>query len=57
MYCTDSRPTKDELKRRRFECEACGDRFTTYEITSTELNALREKAGAVDDLRRLLGVS
>jgi transcriptional regulator NrdR family protein len=28
----DKRPSKNDLLRRRRECQSCGQRFTTYEL-------------------------
>lgn len=39
----DSRETPPDGIRRRRQCSKCGNRFTTYEITSVE-KALFEKA-------------
>lgn len=32
LFCIDSRPTPDSIKRRR-KCGVCGYRFLTFEIT------------------------
>lgn len=36
IHITDSRESKEYGVRRRRECEVCGHRFTTYEITDIQ---------------------
>lgn len=40
-FVIDSRQRDGELKR-RIECRNCGRRWTTYEVTEKDFNALRE---------------
>lgn len=42
----DSRPHQDETRRRR-QCDACGHRFTTREITEERLDWLRRAAAVL----------
>lgn len=52
--CMDSRPSKEvNGTRRRRECAACGQRFTTYEIAAAELEKLTA-AGARTEARKIL---
>ena len=37
----DSRTSEDGYQRRRRRCESCGFRWTTYEVKSDELKAMR----------------
>ena len=40
--CTDSRPERDMVRRRRL-CQSCGLRFSSIELTIEAYNALIEK--------------
>lgn len=52
--CMDSRPTKDAvtIRRRRF-CTACETRWTTYEYSSDDIEALRLIAAELNNARAL----
>lgn len=41
----DSRQVGEVAKRRRRKCTSCSERFTTYELTATEVQVLRGMAG------------
>jgi transposase-like protein len=49
LYIIDSRPTNGHIRRRRV-CLECEHRFTTYEISSGEYDALKEKEKLLYDL-------
>lgn len=38
---TDSRPVRDEIRRRR-KCKSCGFRWTTHELMTTEADLARQ---------------
>jgi transcriptional regulator NrdR family protein len=47
ISCTDSRPTEfngERAIRRRRECDTCGSRQTTYELSEDAVNRLQKVA-------------
>ena len=52
--CLDSRPTQDSVTiRRRRCCVACLTRWTTYEYSSDDIEALRLIAAELNNAREL----
>lgn len=49
LKCVDSRPSKEETRRRRV-CIKCGQKFSTFEIGVDRLNELKLKETLLADL-------
>lgn len=50
-YAVDSREVAG-VRRRRYECEDCGARWTTREISDAEYRALREQARVLKKIQK-----
>lgn len=48
LKTVDSRASEDKHRRRK-ECQSCGGRFTTYEITEKEYNRLKRLVAVAND--------
>lgn len=45
---------KYEVVRRRRTCDACGGRYTTYEVDATVFDAMVKRSREIDKVRELL---
>lgn len=57
LRIVESRPSKGVTIRRRKECEACGHRFTTREITDEQYQQFQESQRILAKVRQWLGGS
>ena len=50
----DSRQTVKERRRRRYRCDDCGDRFTTYELHEESLKDMEELGKTLQQFLRVV---